>query len=446
MSRLRGDAYRLIRSAGTATKFDPSARFPDGLLMGRAARAALLAALCLLSLAAERPPWRARKRPNAPLPNKLADARVTLAEWGMEPESPAKIDAERLAKALAALCALPSARKARPIADAAIAAGAEHDIDPFLLGALGFTGSYCRPYFENELGSGLTSLPVAMYQGGFRRGRYRYRVREGGAWVERERAFGRFPFHPGKLLRADANMYFTAGLLAVWRAQHESVDAAFEQVPHRNFVSHWIWGDRVKSARDEDRVLTHRRRLLEYYGALPPRPPLHYRGVALGPPLDGAPRVVSSGLGFVRDDGRRSHRGVDVEAEFGEPVRAIADGVVTFSGCDLPGQRAHVQLKVEQTNVYPRKQLGHGGRYVCVQHETSEGPPLRSCYMHLERVDVVYGDKVTRGTQVGVVGRSGMKSSAPHLHLELMALDELLDPLPILRGHLIGTPIDFVED
>jgi murein DD-endopeptidase MepM/ murein hydrolase activator NlpD len=65
--------------------------------------------------------------------------------------------------------------------------------------------------------------------------------------------------------------------------------------------------------------------------------------------------------------------------------------------------------------------------------------------MHLERVDVTYGDKVTRGTQLGVVGRSGMKSSAPHLHLELYAGEELLDPLPALRGHLIGSPIDFAD-
>jgi murein DD-endopeptidase MepM/ murein hydrolase activator NlpD len=155
--------------------------------------------------------------------------------------------------------------------------------------------------------------------------------------------------------------------------------------------------------------------------------------------------VVSSGLGFVRDDGERSHRGIDLEAEFGEPVRAIADGLVIFSGVDLPGQKAHVQLKVDETNAYSPSALGHGGRYVCIQHTTSEGPALRSCYMHMQMVEVTYGDKVTRGQEIGIVGRSGMKSSAPHLHLEMMALDELLDPLPIMRGHVIGTPIDFAE-
>src|SRR5690606_876521 len=133
-------------------------------------------------------------------------------------------------------------------------------------------------------------------------------------------------------------------------------------------------------------VLTDRRRLLEYYGALAPRAPLQHRGIALGAPLDGAPRVVSSGLGFARDDGSRSHRGVDVESEFGEPVRAIADGMVTFSGVDLPGQRNHEQLAPQVTNAYDRRALGHGGRYVCVQHTPIDGGYLRSCYMHLETV------------------------------------------------------------
>ena len=413
----------------------------------RRAGTCLLAALCLLSLAGAgaRAPWRARKRPDAPLPNKMADIRVAIAEWEEEPVEPKQLDAESFAKAFAQLCALPSARRARPLSDAALAAGKQHAIDPFLLGSLAYSSTHCRARHEDELGSGLTSLPIEMYREGFKRGRYRYQLEQNGKWLEREQDLSRFPFAPGNVLRAEPNLYFTAGLLAVWRAQHESVDGWFEQVPHRHFVSHWIWGDKVKSARDEDRVLTHRRRLLQYYGALPPRPPLTFRGVALGPPLDGAPRVVSSGLGFERDGGGRSHRGIDVEADFGEPVRAIADGLVVYSGVDLPGQRSNVQLPLERINAYPQRELGHGGRYVCVRHAASEGPSLRSCYMHLQRVDVNYGDKLARGATVGIVGRSGMKSSAPHLHLELFAGEQLLDPLRALQGHLIGSPVDFAE-
>jgi murein DD-endopeptidase MepM/ murein hydrolase activator NlpD len=48
---------------------------------------------------------------------------------------------------------------------------------------------------------------------------------------------------------------------------------------------------------------------------------------------------------------------------------------------------------------------------------------------------------VQRGQRIGSVGRTGMQRSSPHLHLELYAGSELLDPLPLLRGHLIGNPV-----
>lgn len=62
---------------------------------------------------------------------------------------------------------------------------------------------------------------------------------------------------------------------------------------------------------------------------------------------------------------------------------------------------------------------------------------LRSCYMHLEEVHVRYGEQVTRGADLGTVGRTGMERSAAHLHLEL-ATDQLEDPAEILYGLLLG--------
>lgn len=406
----------------------------------------LVFVLSVLAMGADKPPWRARKRPGM-LPNRLAVERVAPTDFQPEPQSPAELDAERFTRALAELCLFPSPKRARGLAAHMMVSAAEFEIDPFLLAALTYRSSHCRSDKQEPSGVGLTLLPQRMYQGGFRKRSYHFQVREQDRWVAREKAMPRFAFGPGTLQRAEPNLYFAAGLLAVWREQHDTVDREFEQVPHRHFVSHFVWGDRVRSARAEDRIFTDRRRLLGYYGALPAPAPIRYAGIALGPPLDGAPRVVSSGLGFARDGGR-SHRGVDVESEFGEPVRAIADGKVVFSGVDLPGQRNHLQLAPAQTNAYDRKQLGHGGRYVCIAHRASgegQGAGLRSCSMHLETVLVRYGDEVTRGQRIGSVGRTGMKRSPPHLHLELLSSSELLDPLEVLRGHLIGTPVEWAD-
>jgi murein DD-endopeptidase MepM/ murein hydrolase activator NlpD len=412
---------------------------------GRVLRALFVLLIVALCAGADvgKAPWRARRRPDT-THNKLAAERVQPSDWPAEPESPASIDADRFTKAIASLCLDPTSARARERADLIRAQAEAFAIDPFLLGALVYRTSRCRADKEELGGFGLTLLPMVMYQDGFKAKtrRYAYQTLEGAAWREKTLELPRFAFIPATLLKAEPNLYFAAALLAMWRDQHASVDAAFEQAPHRHFVSHFIWGDKVKSGRAEDRVLGDRRRLLEYYGSLPQRAPIAYRGLQLGSPLDGAPRVVSSGLGFMREDGQRSHRGIDLESEFGEPVRAIEAGLVTFSGVDLPGQRNHEQLTVEQTNAFDRKVLGHGGRYVCVQHAPSDGKFLRSCYMHLETVEVAYGARVERGQKLGTVGRTGMQTSSPHLHLELLGPEGLFDGAEILRGHVIGTPVE----
>ncbi|MDD9938861.1 MAG: M23 family metallopeptidase [Myxococcales bacterium] len=400
--------------------------------------------LALLLFAAQRPPWRARKRPDIK-PNHLAAERVKPGDWAAEPPSPASIDPERFARAIKQICGwMPPSRPGK-YAGWILEYGGEFDVDPFLLAALVYRESRCRSDKEELGGLGLTLLAPRMFRDGYRKRVYRYKVKQGDTWVEREKALPRYPFARAAILRAQSNLYLTAGLLSVLKEQHASVDEAFTQVPHRHYVSHWVWGDRVRSARAEDRILTDRRRLLQYYGAQPMPEPLRWQGLLLGSPLDGAPRVVSSGLGFGRDGGRRSHRGIDVESEFGEPVRAIADGKVVFSGVDLPGRQSNVQLSPEHTNAFTRSELGRGGRYLCLRHARDGAPSLRTCYMHLETVEVTHGDVVQRGQRIGTVGRTGMKRSSPHLHLETHLPKELLDPLELLRGHVIGEPVEFEE-
>lgn len=396
--------------------------------------------VALVCMAADRPPWRARRRPGV-LPNRLAAGRVAVGDWPAEPASPPEVEPARLGEAIRSLCGFMRPSTRLTYARSMLAAARTYDVDPFLLGAMAYRESRCRPKKEELGGVGLTLLAPGMYRGRFKRRTYHYRVQVDGGWQERSVAFPRFAFTQHRMLRVESNLYFTAGLLSAWRDQEATVHRHFEQVPHRHFVSHWVWGDRVKSARAEDRTLSDRRRLLQYYGALAAAPPIDAMGLQLGSPLDGVPRVVSSGLGFSRG-GRRTHRGVDVESEFGEPVRSIAGGRVIFAGIDLPGRHHNRILPLDEINDYPRRQLGRGGRYVCTLHSTAGGGSLRFCYMHLEEVQVKAGQQIERGALIGSVGRTGMRRSAPHLHLEAHADGKLLDPLELLRGHLIGQPED----
>lgn len=404
--------------------------------------AAATAVLLLASLAlADAPPWRARRRSPQPSLERFGTI-IADGEWPAEPPSPSgNVDPTLFAAALRELCQGGPPDRMRLYAQLILDSAREFGEDPFLIGALVWREGRCHPNAEDDRGVGLTRIPRALYAGNWRSGTLHYQVRAAaGRWERRAREMRRWGFGGPALLRADANIWYAAGLLAMWREQHEGLDSAFEQERHRHYVSHWYWGDRVRNHRLEDRVLTDRRRLLLYYGAIEPMAPIQREGLTLGSPLDGAPRVITSGLGSERDGGDRRHRGIDLESLPGEPVRAIADGRVSFAGVDLPGTREHRNLRPDQFESIPRADLGRGGRYVCIGHSRSDGGSLTSCYMHLETVEVVAGQRVARGDRVGTVGRTGMQDSAAHLHLEIKTSRRIYDPAEVMRGLVIGRP------
>ncbi|MFN9813218.1 MAG: peptidoglycan DD-metalloendopeptidase family protein [Deltaproteobacteria bacterium] len=386
-----------------------------------------------------RGPWPLRRRPGLRANTLLAE-RVLPEDWPAEPLSPREVDVARFSQALRSLCFGMPARRAESYARWVTADAREHGVDPFLLGALVYRESRCDPEaldLEGVRGIGLTQIPWDLYHPQVEGGVLSYAIGSGARREERAVRVDRFPFGPIRLQQAEANLYFAAALLSMWQAQHETVDEAFGQAPHRHWVSHFLWGDRVRSDVEEERVLTDRRRLLELYGASPGMAPLRWRGVELGCPLHGCPRVVLSWLGAERGDGQREHRGIDVDALPNEAVRAMADGIVTFAGVDLPGQLEHVQVRDQAGYAaHPRDGLGAGGRYVCIRHGDGDGS-FASCYMHLEEVHVAYPRRVRRGEVIGTVGRTGMRASAAHLHLEIRTA-RVEDPSQILAGLLLG--------
>jgi len=100
------------------------------------------------------------------------------------------------------------------------------------------------------------------------------------------------------------------------------------------------------------------------------------------------------------------HSGLDIEAPYGTPVRAAADGEAT-------GQ-----------------EMGAGyGRQVVLNH----GHDVLTVYGHLSSVAVLPGQHVTRGQVIGYVGQSG-RATGPHLHYEVRVHNVPVNPHKYLRS------------
>jgi murein DD-endopeptidase MepM/ murein hydrolase activator NlpD len=341
------------------------------------------------------------------------------ADWPAEPATPGPLDAPRFDEALVAMCAqvtpspgLPEV--ARLVREAAAAAGQ----DPFLLAALAYRQSWCRPGQNASGGIGLLGIQPSMFERGARL------------------PFPREALARERLTDAAYNLQVGTALLAMWEAEHPALDQAFPGTPHRTGLAHFIWGDRVWGAAAEDRTLTARRVLIEAYERRLPMTRQSMVGLNLVSPLDGTPRLASSGPGADREGGAREHRGLDIDAAVGEPVRAVADGVVQFAGVDLPGRAPARWLPPTACRRYRyRTNLGPGGLFVRIVH--ADG--LRTGYFHLSSFSVVAGQAVRAGEIIGSVGRSGIKVSNSHLHFEVQREGELYDPARVL-GALVIPP------
>lgn len=96
-------------------------------------------------------------------------------------------------------------------------------------------------------------------------------------------------------------------------------------------------------------------------------------------------------------NGSTNHLGQDMGASDGSTIRAIADGVVT----------------------YTKNPSGGGSGYLAVKH-VIDGEVVYSGYYHMWQATkyVKVGQKVKKGQRIALVGNSG-PSTAPHLHFEI---------------------------
>ena len=118
------------------------------------------------------------------------------------------------------------------------------------------------------------------------------------------------------------------------------------------------------------------------------------------------------------------HNGIDLRAEIGTPVYAVADGIVRVSHNNKVGY----------------------GNYIVINHGK-----WGSLYAHLSQYNTFVGQEVKAGQLIGYTGNTG-DSEAPHLHFEIRVAEykdfwdrckldsnvfmRCMDPFPYLQEFL----------
>jgi len=117
---------------------------------------------------------------------------------------------------------------------------------------------------------------------------------------------------------------------------------------------------------------------------------------------------LSSGFGYRQNPitgVNKMHRGLDYSGDVGEPVLALADGIVTYSGIN-------------------------GGYGNLVELEHSGG--FRTRYAHNSENLVRVGQRVRKGVVIATLGSTG-RSTGPHVHVEVRQHQKAVDPAFYLR-------------
>jgi murein DD-endopeptidase MepM/ murein hydrolase activator NlpD len=100
------------------------------------------------------------------------------------------------------------------------------------------------------------------------------------------------------------------------------------------------------------------------------------------------------------------HSGIDIAADPGRPVRATADGIVSFAGWS-----------------------GGNGNLIVLEH----GFKYSTFYGHNKSVAVKVGQRVKRGDIISYIGSTG-NSTGPHVHYEVWQEGRPINPIKYLEA------------
>ncbi len=118
-------------------------------------------------------------------------------------------------------------------------------------------------------------------------------------------------------------------------------------------------------------------------------------------PIKGRITGVYGSQRILNGEARRPHYGIDIAAPTGTEVRAPAGGVVTLAHPDM----------------------FYSGGTLIIDH----GHGLSSAFLHLSRILVARGERVTQGQAIAEVGSTG-RSTGAHLDWRINLFSRRLDP------------------
>ncbi len=98
------------------------------------------------------------------------------------------------------------------------------------------------------------------------------------------------------------------------------------------------------------------------------------------------------------------HKGIDICAYYGAPIRATADGTVEYAGWN-----------------------GGYGNFVKIYHRDG----IETCYGHMEKVATKAGAHIKKGQVIGYEGSTGL-ATGPHLHYEIRVNGTAVNPIKYL--------------
>lgn len=133
-----------------------------------------------------------------------------------------------------------------------------------------------------------------------------------------------------------------------------------------------------------------------------------YNSIPRGSPTEN--KEISSSFGKriidnLGGDYSRFHKGVDISGEKGDYVYATASGIVTFADWK-----------------------GGYGKLIIIKHANY----FSTFYAHNSKIRVKVGDKVKRGSLIGVVGCTGY-ATAPHVHYEVRLNGNPINPYKLVN-------------